>query len=350
MAGGDTIRGIVVDGNDGTPVPATEVAFFTSVGGQVNEVVRKNADDEGRFVFSGPFLTPDLTFVLVALHQGIPYPSSELRADGQTEVILEVFEPSPEEGALRISSHSILISLGASALDIAHFVQVENSGERTFVGSGSGAERRVMEFALPPALFNMAGTLVPAGGERFFDNRPLPPGHTEVSFNFQLDPAQIENGYPHLALYPTDVLDLYLQPASSEPGDPFEDLGLADLHGSRYRHLRATNLRAGQTLSVPLDLPREVRWLFKWMALAAAGVASVLTFAVRPSSASPGVSTDRQGAEQRQRRLLQQIADLDDTHAGNAQEAGYLQRRQALLTEAIALRRGLMEGDGNRRV
>ena len=355
---GEAIRGTVIAGNGGAPIPHAEVAFFTSSGDQVVEVVRKEADEQGRFAFSGPFLTLDLTFVLVAMYQGVPYPSSELRVDGQTEILLEVYEPSDDNSTLRVSSHAIIVGMSSTAVEVGHFVQVENLGERTYIGTGSGTERRVTEFALPEDVFNLTGTVAAAGDGRYFDNRPLPPGSSQVSFNFQLDPGSLDLAYPHRAIYATDVLDLYVQPSSTEPGDFFEDLGTTDLHGVEYRHMRATNLRAGQTVSVPVDLPKPVRWMLKWVALAAAGVGGVLTLATRPRARGIATGTgldgrvpagDRQTLEKHQRGLLQQIADLDDAHAADQEDATYSAERETVLRQVVALRRRLLEADVERR-
>ena len=345
-AAAETITGTVVDGNDGTPVPDAEVAFFVSENDQVTEIVRKTTDAEGRFSFSGPFLTPDLTFVLVALHHGIPYPSSELRADGQTEIILEVFEPSNDAGNLHIPSHAIIIGgSGGHTIEVSHFVQIDNRGLQTYVGSGSGNDRRVAEFALPAGLFNLSGSLGAAGDDRFFDNRPLPPGLTQISFTFQLDPGDLDDGYLHRAVYGTDALELYVQPDLSGTGS-FEDLGTTDLHGVEYRHLRAAGLQAGQQMIVPLELPPEVGWTLKWVALAATFALGALTFAVRPTGGHdrPPVGDrpselDTTAGAQQYRILLQQVADLDDGHVAAPGDAGYLRQREALLCELVTLRR-----------
>jgi len=343
-AAADTITGTVVDGNHGTPVANTEVAFFVSENGQVTEIVRKNTDAEGRFSFSGPFLTPDLTFVLVALYQGVPYSSSELRADGQTEIILEVFEPSNDAGDLHIPSHAIIIGDSGHTIEVSHFVQIDNRGVQTFVGTGSGTDRRVAEFALPAGLFNLSGSLSTAGGGRFFDNQPLPPGLTQISFTFQLDPGDLDDGYLHRAVYGTEVLEFYVQPDVSGAGS-FEDLGMTELHGVEYRHLRAVGLQVRQQVIVPLELPPEIGWTLKWVALAATFALGALTFAVGPAGGdgppvggAPSESAAAAGAQQ-YRMLLQRVADLDDGHAAASRDAGYLRQREALLCELVLLRR-----------
>ena len=51
------------------------------------------------------------------------------------------------------------------------------------------------EFALPPELFNLqghSGLMHQAEPGRFFDNQPLPPGQSQLSFSFELDARQFD--------------------------------------------------------------------------------------------------------------------------------------------------------------
>ena len=332
---GGAIKGSVVLTDDGSPVPGVEVAFFTSQSGQATEIVRKATDDDGRFSLSGPFLTPDLTFVLVALYKGVPYPSSELRIGEQSEIILEVSEPTADDAGLRFLNHTIVFTVSGTRVDVGHFAQVENPGDQTYVGQGAGEERHVLEFALPEGLFNMTGTLHQGGSGRFFDNRPVPPGLSQVSFNFQVAVELLEDGYRHQPSYATEQLDVYVRPASREPGPPFQDLGTTLLHGDEYRLLRLTGMAAGQQVLIPLPLPQDLRSMLKWIALGCAVLAGFLVGVGRPTNAS------EQSLEERREQLLSQLASLEDDRASLG-EARYGKRRERLMQETVAVY-GLLE-------
>ena len=333
----ETVRGYVVNPVSGAPVDNAEIAFFTSQDGQVSEILRKPADAQGRFAFSGPFLKPDLRFVLVALYQGIPYPSSELQVGAQKEIILEVYEPTTADEEIRLASHTLFLSLRSGELEVAQFVQADNQGEKTYVGQLEGTARRVTEFALPTGVFELAGNLNPADDNRFFDNRPLPPGLSQITFNFRLDPRQLDDGYAHQVLYPTDQLEVYLQPATAESSSPFEDLGTVDLHVEQYRRLRLENLQRGQTVLIPLSLPPQpLRWILKWIALGTVALTPFLTLAQRPAPTDLQ-RPDTETLQEQRRELIQQLAQLDDAYADRLDEHRYLRERERLMGETLAV-------------
>jgi len=340
----ETVQGYVINPISGAPIDDAEIAFFTSQDGQVNEILRKHVDAQGRFAFSGPFLKPDLGFVLVALYQGIPYPSSELQVGAQKEIILEVYEPTTADENIRMAAHTLFLSLRSADLEVAQFVQADNQGERTYVGQLEGSARQVTEFALPPGVFNLAGSLNPAGDNHFFDNRPLPPGLSQITFNFQLEPRQLDGGYLHQVLYPTDQFEVYLQPASIQLDPPFEDLGTVDLHGEQFRRLRLENLQRGQRVLIPLPLPQALRWILKWIALGAAALTGVLALALRPTPAALQ-RPDPEALQRQRRELLQQLAQLDDAHAGRQDNRRYLRERERLMGETLAVYHLLEELD-----
>ena len=333
----ETVRGYVINPISGAPVGNAEIAFFISQDGQVSEILRKPADTQGRFAFSGPFLKPELSFVLVALYQGIHYPSSELQIGGQREIILEVYEPTTVDEEIRLASHTLFLSLRSEGLEVAQFVQADNQGEKTYVGQLEGTARRVTEFALPAGVFELAGNLNPAGENRFFDNRPLPPGLSQITFNFRLDPQRLDGGYLHQVLYPTDQLEVYLQPAAAEPSSPFEDLGTVDLHGEQYRRLGLDNLQRGQKVLIPLPLPPPpLRWILKWIALGTVAITPFLALAQRPA---PAVlqKPDLETLKRQRLELIQQLAQLDDAYAEGLEEPRYLRKRERLMGETLAV-------------
>ena len=142
----DTIQGYVLHGIDGSPVAATEVALLARHEEHLAETQRRSTDADGRFALSDSLVSSGSSFVLVAFYHGVPYPSGELVAGNQTEVILEVYEPTTSDSAIRIAGHTLFLGLSASRLEVAHFAQVENRADQTYVGRGQGPERQGLEF------------------------------------------------------------------------------------------------------------------------------------------------------------------------------------------------------------
>ncbi len=200
-----------------------------------------------------------------------------------------------------------------------------------------------MEYAI--LLFRTTGTTRSgdrSGSTRFFDNRPLPPGGSQVVVSFDLDPQRIAGGYRHRALYPTELLELLVQPATVQPGPPFENLGVEEVHGTPYRRLQVRDLQPGQEILVPLPVSSPRRWVLKWAALGGALLAGCLAlFLGQRGRGAPGAEgAQLQGQWE---RLLQQLADLDDEYAERPEHPRYRSSRSQLMDEAMALRQRLGE-------
>ena len=348
-AGADTVRGHVVNPIAGTPAGATEVAFVVIQDGQSSEIVRKTTDENGRFEFTGPFISPGLRFALVAFYQNVPHPTSALEVGGQKEIILEVYEPTGSDNDIRILTHNLFIDLEEAVVDAAQFLEMENRGERSYVGSGQVGERHVTEISLPAGAINLSEGILQAGAGRFFDGRPITPGISQIAFSYQLDRRQLDGGYLHTVLYPTDVINIFLKPSNLHPAGPFEDLGEATLHDTRYRHLQLRNLQPDQDILIPLPLPTSLRWALKWASLGACLLIGSLVLLIGriPAITAPFAATpDRSALQSRRRMLIEELAQLDDT-AGIGDAARRKEQRDQLMDQALKVYALLEERDGN---
>jgi hypothetical protein len=352
----DTVQGYVINPATGARVADASVAFLLSQNGQLSEVLRKDTDAEGRFSFSGPFITADLSFVLVAHYQGLPFPSSELRAGAQKEVILEVYEAKGSRDQLSIAAHQLFLMLGENGMEVVQMVQMENRGDQAYAGHGQGQERRVAEFSLPPGSFNLqgfSGDLIQVSDTQVFDTQPLPPGSTQIAFSCQVDPSQLDGEYLHRVLYPTAVLEAFVFPATLAPEPPFADLGEQPIQGKVYRRMRAENLSTGQELHIPVPVPRALGWVLKWAALGAVGLAALAAaLAARPAPradlpAPAPEAQHRQALEEQRRALLLQLAQLDDA-CQDRPDHRYRTQRARLLDQTLALYRLLDAQDDSR--
>ena len=323
----DTVSGYVLHGDNGEPVGDVEVAFLTvAADGSFDEILRKRSDGEGRIVFSGPFLTPELTFVLVPVYRSIPYPTQRLRAGGQKQIILEVFEPGGAAAEVAIVAHHLFLVMATGSIEVSQFLEIENRGRATHSGSGKGQQRHVTRFELPAGLFNMqslAGDLIPADGG-FFDTQPLPPGNSTIAFSFQIDPDTFTGEYAHVPPYVTEQLSLYIQPADVALPPSFLDLGEVSIHERSYRRYHLDELAAAETVVVPLPVDRQWRWVMKWLAVCSALMPGLAMSFVGRSSKRVGVPGRRDWA---------QVGDIEST----ASRAELEQIRSDLLSQLVAL-------------
>lgn len=348
-AGADTVRGFVVNPISETPAGATEVAFVVIQDGQSSEILRKPTDDNGRFEFTGPFISPGLRFALVAFYKDVPHPTSALEVGGQKEIIIEVYETTGSDNDIRILTHNFFFDIESAMVDVAQFLELENLGERTYVGRGQVRDGQVTELSLPADAFNLSEGIIQAGTHRFYDGRPLTPGISQIAFSYQLDRPQLDEGYLHTALYPTDVINIFLKPSNLHLAGPFEDLGEATLHDIQYRHLQLRDLQPGQNILMPFPLPTSWRWALKWASLGACvlvGILALFLGRLQATTAPLAASPDRSALQNRRRKLIEKLAQLDDT-AGIGDAARRQAQRDQLIDQALNVYVLLEERDGN---
>lgn len=348
-AGADTVRGYVVNPATETPAGATEVAFVVIQDGQSREILRKPTDDNGRFEFTGPFISPGLRFALVAFYKDVPHPTSALEVGGQKEIIIEVYEITDSDNDIRILTHNFFFDIESATVDVAQFLELENRGERSYVGRGQVRDGQVTELSLPAHAFNLSEGIIQVGTNRFYDGRPLTPGISQIAISYQLDRRQLDEGYLHTVLYPTDVVNIFLKPSNLHPAGPFEDLGEVTLHDIQYRHLQLRDLQPGQSILMPFPLPTSWRWALKWASLGACvlvGILALFLGRLPATTASSAASLDRSALQNRRRRIIEKLAQLDDT-AGIGDAARRQAQRDQLIDQALNVYALLEERDGN---
>lgn len=346
-----TVRGYVLDAPRDKRVPGVEVAFLVpDEGGGVTEIARRTTDDTGGFSFAAPFLAAGTPFALTAYYRDLEFGTRNLVVGNQDRVILEVYEGTDDPSGIRVTAHHLFLSVRARGLEVLQLVQAENHGSATYVGRLAGEERRVLELALPAGHLGLqahAGAIVGAGPTRAFDSRPLPPGSTQAAFTFQLPAAALESGgYEHTVIYPTDRLELFLQPPEISLGAPFHDLGRVTIQGRDYRHFRLDGLAPGRTVTVPLPIPRRLRWTLKWATMALVPVVLVTVAGLARTTAGPAetpapTAEDREGLEQRRRELLAELSQLDALRDISQGQDSQARPRHLVMVEAVEVYRRL---------
>ncbi|MEE3235254.1 MAG: hypothetical protein VX294_13890 [Candidatus Latescibacterota bacterium] len=336
------VRGYVL--KDSKRIAGVEVAFYMNQGEQATELARKASDENGRFLFAGPFIQPGMPFALAAFYKGVPYHSSTLQVAAQKEIIIEVFDTTSVGKKLHIDTHHLFVTLSKAQINVVHLVQMSNEKNQTFVGNMANGVRHVSKFLLDESLFdlqNYSGHFHQTNETTFFDSQPLPPGETQLSFSFNLDPSKLSGGYKHDVVYPTNRLEAFIQPTSIEISNGWEDLGVVDLHGTTYRRVLKRNLTSGESTFIKLPLPLAIRNLFKWVALTTCFVFSFFALwwkypnRLHQSSYSSG-SKSKTLADRRSELLLK-IAQLDKKWAHEKDNPNYLEQRKKIILDAVKI-------------
>jgi hypothetical protein len=377
--GTGSLEGQVVNGTDGGPAVAAglPVSLYVLQGNSEVDVLETTTDADGRFRFEALDMDGDLEYWPEALYLDVPYRSAEpYRFDGGEETLpttITVFETTEDDSTVTLDSvHFIAESFG-EVLRISEIHLYGNSGDRTYVGQlGDEGLTYTVHIPLPE---NAMGIAFEQDGatERYLeveggivDTEPVPPGQeTSLAFfSYHLivmgDTVPLERRFA----YPLTHLNvLAAQPGLMLNSDQLEMRGPQSFQGRPYDLYVVEDLPAESPLKMafaPVEVPAAdvgaeqgsaaaartvaststgssqelLRWLGFGLALIA--VVGAIVYAAAsdrlPPASSPAPNLP---AHPEARRLLAELADLDDAlEAGQVDGATY-ERQRTELQEAI---------------
>lgn len=376
--GTGTLEGAVVNGTAGGPAVGAglPVTLHLLQGDSELKVLETTTDASGAFRFEGLDTDANLAYLPEVVYLEVPYRSDALRfGAGQTSLAatLTVYELSGDDSTIRLDSvHMIAESFG-QVLRITEIHLFGNSGDRTYVGADSTGDKRATLFIpLPENAVGLAfGEDTPP--DRFvevegglMDTQPVPPGQ-EASlafFSYHLPVSGETVPLERRFAYPVTTLNvLVAQPGLNLQSSQLTSMGPESFQGQQYQFYGTGDLAADAPLSmefVPVaeaaggqalestpptgadsagSVPAKssqglLRWIgFGLAALAVVGAAVSALATRRP--APDAVAGPNLAADPKVRRLLLDLAELEEAYAaGQVEEAAY-ERQRADLYEAI---------------
>lgn len=369
---GGVLEGVVVNGTPGGPEIGAGVAVTLHVfeGNTELQALATTTDEAGRFRFEGLDIDPALEYWPEAVYLGVPTTSQEsYRFDeGETEIsaTLTVYETTADDAQLRIGSVHLVAESFGQVLRVHEIHFVGNTGDRAYVGrAGEDGRSRTVFVPLPVGAMGVAfGDEV--SSERFvqgegglWDTEPVPAGSETslILFSYHLvvtgDTVPLERRFA----YPVDSVNLMLvQPGLTVRGDVLQARGTQLLQERQYEVYAATDLgpdsplvlefvplegdgampmppgAMGETAAAPASGGNQENLLKIGLALAVVAVGGVLGYWFGTRSRAPrrGPAADPV-SDARARRLLGELADLEDAReAGRLEETDYEQQRAQL--------------------
>ena len=351
-AGTETIRGSVVNGTAGAPIPNGLVVTLLGVGQGHQMVVNQTATvgEDGHFSFAGVPADPNVTYVVSTEYAGVPYLSAIPKSTdvGTTPVELKIYETTTSDAAIKIDSANWL--LGAVDVEkqqatVLEMLVINNDGDRTYVGDHRGDPGaavpgvlpRTLRLALPQGAggFQAEVGLDPSSllpvANGFVDTAPVLPGQHQIAYTFHIGyaegVAEVQSDLP----YPTTKLRFLAPDAGlGFRSDRLGDGGTVQLEGRTYRVLAADQLPANATVTVDVvGLPAVSTSRLSPEAMQVGGVALIvvaLALSIFLGLRSRGIRQTDLLAERR--ALLASIARLDDQYAaGQLPESRYREER-----------------------
>jgi hypothetical protein len=304
-----------------------------------------NADEDGRYTFTGVDRDANNVYLTVARYQNVNYPSDtpfQLTDQASTQADITVYDATTTDDTIQLESLNLLV-MGADKgivqlMEMGAFI---NNGDRTFVTANPQDQQlaNAIKFALPRGAL---GVQMQAG---FSDQdvvpsvsgiqvtSPIPPGRHQFALSFQLpyNGSDVDVGLQ--VPYPTSSFSVYLPDSGIKlQGSPLQSGGPTQLGGQTYSIYTAANVAKATMIGGQLaGLGGASGIPTNQLALISLGVVlfviggGVLLFGGRLRHA-PAITPARSGLDDEQERLelVVRMAALDERFAaGEVSQADY---------------------------
>jgi hypothetical protein len=372
--GAGVIEGQVVNGTEGGPeigagVPVVLRAFDGVSELDVQETV---TGDGGTFRFDGLDTEAGLEYWPEAAYKDVTYVAPE----GQTfsgeetslQVMLNVYETTTDDSAIRIGSVHLIVESFGEMLRVNEIYLLSNTGDRTYVGeAGEGDVPVTVLMTVPDNAVGVAANqdegvsryVEVEGGLR--DTEPVPPG-TEASlavFSYHLIGGGDSVDLVRSFAYPVAVLNvLVVQPGLELQSDQLVSRGLESFQDRNYLVYATGDVPAGSSVAMALipaaggasmgigseaggvevsagsSMQRSLMWVGAVLALLVVAVGFVYPAVTRAPAPARGRTPDLTG-NPGARRLVAELADLEEARDEGEVDDGEYERRRAELYDAL---------------
>jgi hypothetical protein len=314
------VEGVVRHGTAGGPVAGVEVLLTERDEGAGTELARTTTDADGRFWFDGPVDGPvdgagsGPEHEVVVTYDGAEYRSGPIVGRGGASVDVEVFESTTSADDVVVASWVVWIDR-ADRVVVQQDLQVENRGERTYVGeveTGAGA-RAVISVPVASGasdlrfLGRFTGCCATMRGTTYVHTTPLAPGTAVGTLRFAVD--QLDT-FTFPATLAVESFTLMVPAGSAIASTQLERSGEIESQGSLYDVYTAEDLARGEVLEVSVRGPAASGrswWPPVAAALTALLVAMVVVGRRRRRDATPAPAAPHLSSEV----LLEELALLD---------------------------------------
>ncbi len=368
-----TLSGQVINGTESGPAIGAGISVMLHVfQDQVElEALPGATDAAGAFRFEGLSTAAGRSYQPEVHYLGIGYAGSTVQfQDGQValEAPVTVYETTDDPGQITIDSGHVIAELLGPVMRISELYLFGNRGDRTYMGSpGAGGRLDTVRIPLVPGTVGLGfSEMTPPdryleGEGELVDTEPVLPGQetSAVFFSYHLmvdgDTMRVERsfGYPL-----TRLTALLTQPGLSLANGPMQDDGPESFQGRDYRLYSIANLAAGSPLVLDLvidptaaqapagqtvtnppgeplhDNQAGLRVVGMGLALLGALGAAVYALAARRPAAPAPAALELSGSPQA-RRLLAELADVEEAFEAGQMDEGAYRRERAARLEAI---------------
>jgi len=222
-----TIHGTVKNGTTGKPAAGIEVILIQLQGG-MQPVANSKTDGEGQFSFDNASLGAQPMLVR-AVFRGVNF--HQPAPPGKSEILIEVFEPTPDAKTISVSSHIVIVQPNGSSLLVGEEYSIQNAAtppKAYFRADGN------FEFAIPEkAQLQQTAAWGPSGmpvvqaaidktKNRYAIAFAFRPGESGMRYSYELPYAGNAATVKLPTIYPTAKLLVLAPPSVQVIGDGLE--------------------------------------------------------------------------------------------------------------------------------
>jgi hypothetical protein len=247
------VEGVVVHGGNGEPVPGLDVTLLRRDDDEASEVDLVVTDADGRFLLDG--IAPSVDHEVLVTYDGADYRRSVPAATGGERplVEVEVFEGTDAADDVVVTSWVVWVDRG-QAVTIQQDLQVENRGERTYLGEpGAAGQRTVISVPLSPGatgvrfLGRFTECCATMRGADYVHTSALPPGVAAGTVRYSV--ASFD-GLTLPVRLPVETFTLMVPAGVSVGASQLELTGEVVSQGNTYDVYTAPSLERGDVLEV----------------------------------------------------------------------------------------------------
>jgi hypothetical protein len=323
-------------------------------------------DAEGTFNFEDLSTESGYDYQISLYYQEAEYSTSTWFEEDETTKFVEiaVYDSTASDEAISVAVAHTAIYVEEDGLRINEFVLFVNEGDRTYVGSEevtADENKETLRFSLPEGateiqpLDGLMECCVFLSEEGFIDTMPVTPGSQQAVFSYRIEPGSGTFNFSKVVDYPTTTYNLFVQDAGI--GVVSDQLTMEepfDIEGTQFVYLSGSDFAPGSTIVARISgLPEgSNRGILIWtvagfIVLACGAGFGYLLIRKRSRPISPEVITVQSDLEQRNQKLLLEIAQLDDDfEGGKISPEMYQSMRSEKKTQLLELMRQL-RGEGN---
>jgi hypothetical protein len=243
--------------NGGGPTGGTAVALVAfgrkeqkPLGQQTTQ-----ADDSGRYSFTGLDRDPNIVYIALARYQNVNYPTDspfQLQDQASAQADIAVYDSTTVDDSIQLESLNLLVT-GADqgVVQCMEMGSLLNNGDKTFVTANpqDAALANAVKFALPRGAlgvqmqtgFSDQDVIQGLGGIQV--TSPIPPGRHQFAMSFQLPYSGSNVDVSMQIPYATSSYSVYLPDSGIKlEGSPLQPGGPTQLGGQNYSLYTAANV------------------------------------------------------------------------------------------------------------